>query len=150
MPDEPTSLRNLHDIVVPDEVPWWPAAPGWIALLVLATVILLILAHRTWKTNRLNAYRSAALRELADARSPAAIAEILRRTALAIAPRETIAGLHGRDWTAWIAARSPEPVPDDLEAMLRDSIYQPSGGSNSLEPLRDFARTWIARHTRPC
>ena len=150
MPDAPTSLQNLHDIVVPDEIPWWPPAPAWIALLVLALVILLVLAQRTFKNWRANAYRRAALRELAAARSTAAVAEILRRTALAIAPRETIAGLQGKAWTDWLAARSPEPVPDDLEVMLREAIYQVPDRSNSFEPLRDFARTWITRHTRPC
>ena len=31
--NDPGSLQNLNDIVVPGPVAWWPLAPGWYLLL---------------------------------------------------------------------------------------------------------------------
>lgn len=147
---DPADLANLHDIVLPDEVPWWPPAPGWIVLatILLATAIYyLIRAFRRWKAD---AYRRAALRELSSAASPEAIAEILRRTALAIAPRETVATLVGETWIDWLAARSPDPIAQPVRDVLSLSLYDRDGSSADLNALRDFAACWITHHKRSC
>lgn len=150
MTDDPASLSKLHDLVVPEPVPWWPPAPGgWLVLglLLAAAVFLAVRAIRHWQAN---AYRRAALRELASASDVPAVAGILRRTALAIAPRETIASLRGREWTDWLATRSPDPLPDEVRDSLAGSFYDPDRRSTDLSGLRDFADRWIRRHTRQC
>ena len=150
MPDESASLQNLHDIVIPDEVSWWPPAPGWFIVTALVVAALGYHAWRRYRTWKADAYRRAALRELATARTAAEVGEVLRRTALAIAPRETIAGLHGASWTDWLASRCAEPLPETLTAELSRSIYQPASSSNEVPALRDFASHWIRSHSRPC
>ena len=43
--NDPGSLQNLNDIVVPGPVAWWPPAPGWY---VLAAFALAGLAWLGW------------------------------------------------------------------------------------------------------
>jgi len=150
MDKDPASLDQLHDIVVPDAIPWWPPAPGWWVVLALLLALGLFLAVRGFRKWRANAYRRAALRELDSASSAPAIAEILRRTALAIAPREAIATLQGPAWTNWLAERSPEAIPEPVRDLLARSLYDPSRPETPSDPLRGFAERWIRHHTPPC
>ncbi len=150
MTKDPADLSKLHDIVVPDAVSWWPPAPGWWVLIVLVLLLVLVLAIRQLRHWRADAYRRAALAELDRARTAEDAAILLRRTALAIAPRDEIARLHGDDWTRWLAERSATPPNDEVRALLATSLYEPARRGGSIEPLRDFARDWIRHHSRPC
>lgn len=116
MPDtanDPASLENLHDIISPQPVPWWPPAPGWYilgCLILVGAIWLVIHAARKW---RRDAYRREALEELAKIRQlsrepdgrPSAIAQLdvlLKRVALAAWPREIVADLSGQRWLAFL------------------------------------------------
>lgn len=149
MTDDPTSLSKLHDIVMPEPVSWWPMASAWWILLGGILLIAAVFGIRALRSWRANAYRRAALVALTQAESPEQVAAILRRAALAIAPRESVAALHDEAWIDWLSERSPVPVPETVRPALTRSLYAvPS--SASLEELRDFASRWIRQHTRPC
>ncbi|MFC7338790.1 DUF4381 domain-containing protein [Haloferula chungangensis] len=150
MEKDPADLSNLHDIVLPPDVSWWPPAPGWIALLIIAIIVASYYAYRTFRSWRENAYRREAIRQLATADSSVQVAEILRRTALAVAPREEIAGLQGDAWTQWLSERSNLEPSDVVREALGRTIYHPSPSDSDLPALKDFAHTWISHHTRPC
>lgn len=103
---DPGSLDRLHDIAVPPPVPWWPPAPGWyvvggVVLVFLGVGILAAVAR--WSRNR---YRREALRELDRAavtpQSLPAVAELVKRVALAAYPRERVAALTGGPWLAFL------------------------------------------------
>ena len=106
---EGLGLVDLYDKLVMPEPPvpvsMWPQTVGWIWL-ALALVVIAGLAtwkYRSWR--RATAYRRAALAELQRAGAdPVAIAQLLRRTALAAFPREQVAGLHGSEWLAFLDA----------------------------------------------
>lgn len=149
MNDASTSLDRLHDIVLPPEVPWWPPAPGWYLVLGILLLLVLVLGHRAWQRYQANAYRRAALRELAVAQDVPSIAELLRRTALAVAPREEIAALTGDAWLDWLSARSPEAIPDVVREQLITGVYEQHGPDHELTPLRRFAARWITHHRSP-
>lgn len=141
-----TSLENLHDIVSPPPVPWWPLAPAWYVVLLLALCVLFWLGLHYWKQWRANAYRRAALRELNDARTTKAIAEILKRTALSIAPRESIASLTDPEWIAWLSNRAPKQMPDEVRRQLTEGIYSSGEDPSELTTLRAYAAAWIQHH----
>lgn len=149
MNESATSLDRLHDLVLPPAVPWWPPAPGWYVVIALALTAAAWMALRSWKRWESNAYRREAARELASLESSAAIAELLRRTALAIAPREEIAEKTGTAWLDWLAAHFPEPMPDTVRVQLTAGVYRASSGSQELSSLRDYAVRWIAQHHSP-
>jgi len=149
MTNSATSLDRLHDIVLPPEVSWWPLAPGWYVVLGIVLVLVLVLVHRAWNHWQANAYRRAALRELASAADAPAIGELLRRTALAMAPREGIAVLTGNDWLDWLTAQSSEAMPDGMRRQLTTGVYDQRMPEHELAPLRSYAERWIAHHHRP-
>ncbi len=149
MNDAATSLDRLHDIVQPPPVPWWPPAPGWyfvIALLVVAAVWLIVQAWKQWQAN---AYRREALRELKVANTPVEIAELLRRAALAIAPRSTIAALSDESWTDWLASVFPDRMPQPVKQQLAGAIYESKTKHTDTAELKTFAKRWIERHHAP-
>ncbi len=144
--NDSTSLDRLHDLALPPEVPWWPLAPGWYVVIALILVLLTLTIFRAVRRSQANAYRRAALHELKSLETPAAIAELLRRTALAIAPRPVIAELIGPAWPDWLAARCPEPMPEIVRTQLTAGIYQAPSANPDLAPLKTYATRWITRH----
>ncbi len=144
-----TSLDRLHDIVLPPHVSWWPLAPGGYVLLAMGLLLASALIHRAWRRRQANAYRRAALRELGSIEDAAAMAELLRRTALAIAPRPSIAGKTGAAWLDWLAAHGPEAMPDTVRSLLTDGVYGRTPPREELVALRRYAARWIARHRAP-
>jgi len=146
MNDSTTSLDVLHDLVLPPAVPWWPPAPGWYVVIALALIAAALVALRAWKRRRANAYRRAALRELAALQDVPAIAELLRRTALAVAPRSLIAEKTGTEWLDWLAAQCPVAMPDTVREQLTTGVYGRPAARDELSALRDYAGRWISRH----
>ena len=83
-----------------------------------------------------NAYRRAALQELATA-DAGAISAILKRTALAAFPREQVASLSGAEWLAFLdRTGGTRFAASDLEALTY-------GGAGDGVALAAEARRWI-------
>ena len=163
---DPAALSNLHDIVMPPPVSWWPLAPGWYVLAALVVVLATWLAWRVIHRRRAGAYRRAALRELEGLQTkmgaPAQRLEALRqlplllkRTALAAWPREEVAGLSGMEWLAFLDRSSG--MNDFRSPRGRKLLDLAYGRSPSLESLADeevramtgLAGRWIEKHRVP-
>ena len=89
--DDPADLSHLADIAMPLPVPWWPPAPGWWILAAAFLAALAILATMAVRRYRRNAYRRAALAELAainvaDPTSGVSISAGTKRVALVAIP----------------------------------------------------------------
>ncbi len=106
-------LIPLRDLQLPDMVGWWPLAPGWWFLIVLASAGGLYLSYKQFLKWRWNAARRLALSELARLRQSyeqgtdalilaKELSELLRRSMLAYAPRGEVAGLTGARWLEWL------------------------------------------------
>jgi hypothetical protein len=149
MNDPAANLDRLHDIVLPPAVPWWPPAPGWYVVLGIALVLAVVLAYRGWRRWRANAYRRAALRELAAVDDAAGVAGLLRRTALATTPRAVIAEKTGAAWLDWLAAQCREVMPSAVRDQLTAGVYGRHEPTDDLRALRDYAAHWIKRHQSP-
>jgi hypothetical protein len=148
MNTDPASLDNLREIVLPPPVPWWPLAPGWWLLFAAIALAALAFAFRLFRRWRANAYRRAALRELAVAGDVPAIAEILKRTALVAYPRKDVAALSGAAWLAWLAETGGRPVPATVAERLTLGVFTNHDDSNIGE-VPAFAADWIRSHTVP-
>ncbi|WP_193215026.1 DUF4381 domain-containing protein [Luteolibacter marinus] len=147
MPEDPASLDRMHDLALPPQVPWWPLAPGWYVVIALLLVLALLLAHRIWSHWRRNAYRRAALHQLATCGDSPAVAELLRRTALAIVPRSEVAAKSGSDWTDWLDTCAPATMPAAVKEHL---ITGPYAAPVPVTPeLLGYARDWIRHHRLP-
>jgi len=147
----PVSLQNLKDIVMPPPVPFWPPAPGWLFLLGLLILLLVFLLARAVLRYRRNAYRRAALAEIAalsgNSDALPAIAALLKRTALAAFPREQVAGLTGWSWVGWLSDTSGMSVPAAVSDALIQGIYKGAEPAD-IRALTDFVTQWIHSHRR--
>ncbi len=157
MPDtDPGSLDRLHDIAVPPPVPWWPPAPGWYVVGGIALVFLGLVAWAAvirWRRDR---YRREAIRALdrilRDSRassSMSAIAELVKRIALAAYPRDRVASLNGDAWLAFLdATGGTDAFTRGAGQVLRDVAYRKDATCEPSELLKvmDVVRHWITRH----
>lgn len=110
MNPEELPLRDLH---LPDMTSWWPVAPGWLLLAVLAVLGLALLIRRAIMKWRINRPRRLALKRLgiisAEFEQGASavtlgkeLSELTRRAMLAYSPRSAVAGLTGDAWLKWL------------------------------------------------
>jgi len=159
MPDNPASLENLHDIVLPAPAPWWPPAPGWYAL---GFVVLLVVVWRgavAWLRWRRNAYRRQALAELEALESALAsgesaadllprIPEILKRAAIAAYGRPTAAPLAGAPWIEFLDRTAGRPLFAGKigQLLLEFSYGTPTADSEQIQAVLAAVRAWIVRH----
>ncbi len=147
MTDDPSSLKHLHDVVSPAEVSWWPLAPGWYVFGFVALIVLIWLCFRSWRKWQDNAYRRDALAALNSASGDVAVAVILRRTALAIAPRAEVAEKTGEDWTDWVASLLPKAMPEEVREQLTRGLYRSQSEELASASLRAYASEWIQNHS---
>jgi Domain of unknown function (DUF4381) len=157
MPEDPGSLENLQDVVLPVAVSWWPPAPGWYLLATVVLGLLGWLATRAWRTYRRDAYRRTALAELRRLRARLGqqpqrsslagdLGALLRRTALARAPRETVAGLSGSAWQEFLNHALPASQHtcwDWLELAYRPEVDVSEADAENWIRATD---RWIRRH----
>jgi hypothetical protein len=141
MDENQYSLSNLRDIVIPDAPPFWPPAPGfWVALAMVAAILLLV-AWRLYTVRNRNAYRKAGLMLLGSAQTSYDVSVVLKRVALAVFPREQVASLYGDDWAAFLHKTCPRTYFKAL--VSNDSEAEPE------EDLVELAGTWIRHHRVP-
>jgi Domain of unknown function (DUF4381) len=152
--DAATDAVNLVDLIdqlaeplEPAPVSLAPQTAGWTVLAVLLALVLAWLAWRWVQRWRANAYRRAALAGLdAAGNDPAAIADILRRTALAAWPRDRVASLSGVDWLRFLDATGrgggfvDGPGTALASAPYRSDAAAPTPGLGAL------AARWVRRH----
>ncbi len=157
------ALEGLVEIAPPESVSWWPRTPGWFVLGAFLAGLLTVWIVRRWRSWQGNAYRRAALTELAvmerEARleGPAALvglSELLHRTVLAVAPRRKAAGLPTREWYQTLDAAAGRPLfcERDGDVLVRLTYGRAGlgGAGRSVQGSRDRAgldRTARSRST---
>lgn len=140
-------LDLLEPIPEPAPVSLWPQTAGWIGLAIALLLLLAWATRRWWLQRRANAYRRAALAEIAaSGQDPVALAEILRRTALVAFPRAEVASLHGEAWLAFLdrsyGGNDFSTGPGRVVALLP---YAQVADVPELVPL---VAEWVHRHCR--
>ncbi|UOM33487.1 DUF4381 domain-containing protein [Acuticoccus sp. I52.16.1] len=146
----PPSLVDLLDQLVepqpPAPVSMMPETAGWAVLAALVLVAAAFGAWRWWRHWRADAYRRAALAELAAAGDDAArIATVLRRTALAAWPRERVAALSGEAWLAFLDETGGDGGFGGGPG--RALIAAPYRGDGGASPeVAALAARWVRRH----
>jgi hypothetical protein len=162
---DPASLVNLHDIISAPQAAWWPPAPGWfmLAAAFLTGVIAGLWRWLMWW--RSNAYRRVALAQLAhlevqlqDAGQREAslriLPELVKRTALAVWPRQTVASLSDEAWLVWLDETWQEQLfsagPGRLLPLLAyaDASRLSALTAEEIGALVSLIRNWIRLHRR--
>lgn len=162
MESDPYSLDNLHDIVEPAAISWWPPAMGLWILLALLLVWMIAICLRLWIRYKGNSYRREALALLkqlepglqsAQTRGSALteVAMLLKRTALSAYPREGVAELSGEEWLAFLdRSGNTHDFSQGAAAIIGNISWQPQAGANlsdqELKEIIGTVRHWINHH----
>ncbi|WP_424929269.1 DUF4381 domain-containing protein [Amaricoccus tamworthensis] len=138
-------LNQLAEPERPAPVSMLPQTAGWLVLAILILVLIAYLVFRIWRRWRAAAYRRAALDELVQAGDdPVAVADVLRRTALAAWPRSKVAGLTGGDWLAFLDATGDGRFS---YGPGRAIVHAPYGrGARPVPGLGEAAKRWVRGH----
>ena len=141
-------LERLEPVPEPAAVPLWPQTVAWLWIGLLLLSVVLWLGRRWQRHRHANAYRRAALGAIAAAGDdPAALAAILRRTALVAFPRREVAGLYGDAWLAFLdRAYGGAEFTRGPGRVLATAPWAPGTDAAGLAPL---VATWVRRHRRP-
>ncbi len=149
----PQLLELMHELHLPEPISMIPQTPGWWVLGGWLAAIALVVIDQVVKRRRHNRYRREAQTSLdgiaartADDPSGSAqeIAALLKRTALAAYPRETVAPLYGGDWAAFLtrtAGNDPE-VAAAADRLASGAYRAVVDASDLVRP----ARRWIRLH----
>jgi len=158
MDPEQIPLRDLH---LPEAIDWWPLAPGWWLVMVLAIVALGYLLRLYLHKHARGAARRYALRQLNELTAEfeqhhdvfefsSQMSELLRRTMLAYAPRTEVAGLTGDEWLAWLDRDLDQPrFQSDTGRKLLELPYRRPGDDISGLDLVDVVAAVRQRLATP-
>ena len=148
----------LRDIHLPPEISWWPLAWGWWLVLLLA---LLGLAALVWwwlkrpvTNQRVNiSAQASALQELERieqqySNDPMGLVRelsvLLRRMAISLYGRRSVAGLTGVTWLQFLDKQSDSPVfSQRFQQALTELPYR-AQGSVDVSALVQEVRQWLS------
>lgn len=153
------SIADLKEIPAPPPVSYMPQTAGW---WVLAGIVLLALAAYAfvrWRRWRRNRYRREAQAELAAiehavadagtrAAALAAIPVLVKRTALAWAPRTLVASLSGPAWLRYLDDTFPPGGFADGPGRTLDALAYDDASvrDDELASLLALLHRWIDDH----
>jgi len=143
-------LSQLAPAHAPPATGWWPPAPGWWGLALLLTLIAAALVYGLRR--RAGRLRRVALRELKrleegtndDARLAGELEHLMRRYAVAVYGRETVAHLSGSAWLDFVVAHGGKGLAGDAgQALLRAAYGSPVPADRTrwLKGVRSFLGT---------
>ncbi len=149
--DPLSELRGLKSF---EAVSFWPPAPGWWFLFFLSMILLLLVGRWFWRRHRQRQPMRAAVKELErlqrqqreypDAKKLVTELSIwLRRVALHRYGRQTVAGLHGREWLQFLdRSAGLDGFCNGPGKILADGPYRPDP-QVSAEGLFTLVRQWL-------
>jgi len=147
------SLDHLHDIIVPEAVGYFPLAPGWVVLVLLALALLFHFAIQIYAKYKKSLYRREGLKELESftEQSQEETVELLslaKRVAIAAYGRETIAKLSADSWWDFMEKHSKVKVSSQLRKNIAKILYDKSYESNHQDynAIKTFVTLWIKTH----
>lgn len=148
-----TSLDNLHDIILPDAIGFFPPAPGWTIVVLLLLALLFHLALQRYKYYKKSEYRREALKESVlytkeSKEHTIALLSLAKRVGIAAYGRKEVAKLSANSWWDFMENHSKVKVNSDLREEIDTLLYDASYTMNSAlhDNVRESVSLWIKTH----
>ena len=151
------AAQQLRDIHLPEDISWWPPAPGWWLLALLSMVALVLVVHAAVKFYRANAYRRQALQHLQlisqqwptpNAEATTAVMTLLKRVALSAWPQYHYSAL---PLSQFIDALNTHcaTAPLQLDTADIERLLYADSDTGSVDPtLYQQTQRWLKKHRR--
>jgi hypothetical protein len=147
------SLDNLHDIIVPEAVGFFPLAPGWIIVILSTFSLFFHFSWKAYKRYKRALYKKEALKELErytleSKDELVALLSLAKRVAISAYGRTQIAKLSGENWWDFMEQHSQVKVSKELRVELSDLLYDTSKQYDSTQhaTIKGLVRLWIRTH----
>lgn len=152
--------EQLRDIHLPEPISWWPPAPGWWILLIIAVALICFAIWKLRDYQQRNRYRKQALLELKriyeqwqnDANIAvylqAANALLKRAVKVAAQDGNQSAALSGKDWANLLNNWSRTALSDVTIYALTQAEYQ-ANPQVDIETLQTEIALWLKLHKQP-
>lgn len=152
-PSDP--LAKLLPLREPELVGWWPLAPGWWLVVLLAAVALIGIGLWLLRYLQRTAYRRAAIRQLEALRAQhqegtvsdeyiSSINALLKSVAVIAYGKREVAAQHGEKWLDFLHRTGKSPTKFSPE--FATAIYQRNAAKPDAEELHRNATQWIKHH----
>lgn len=149
-----TSLDQMHDIIIPPAVSFWPLAPGWYALALLVLTYGIYIGLKYWSTYQKNLYRREALKILSTLDEENACKEIstllglMKRVGLQHFGREKVAALSNDTWWDFMETHSKVKVGTKVRELSQKILYSPDvkATAEDAKLVSKVAKVWITTH----
>lgn len=152
---EATQEATLRAIHLPEDVSWFPLAPGWWALLVLV-ILLMGVAYWLWQRYQRQAFRREALKTLDTLQQQTNLAPLqlidelsalLKRVAMTAHGREAVAGRSGDRWLQFLdETGQTKGFTQGPGQCLGRNRFQPQPALDAAG-LMSLCRDWIQKQS---
>ncbi len=151
---QPLPLKDIH---LPDPISWWPLAPGWWGLMILALLLvgLFFLGRSLYRRGQLRREAQKALQEITtqyathqvDRQLAADLSTLLRRITLSYSPRSDVASLTDDAWLYFldrgvVNSRFKDGFSNGAGRVLIDAPYKPTVNIDSAA-LLEICTAWV-------
>lgn len=152
---EPDPLSQLRDIHLPEPGGFWPPAPGWWLLALIAIIAVAVLVAWLIQRHQRNRWLRSARQELAQLADQSTrdnhwyreLNSLLKRCARHRYPERRPDALSGEAWQAFLL-ETGELSSDHLNVLkaMSEAVWQPRPDCDGDAAL-SLARTWLRRQS---
>lgn len=157
--NQPQELINplaeqLHDILLPDPVGWWPlAASIWVLIIIILGIIIGLSAY-FWHRYQQHKYRRTAISEIAswtehpdDSQLLQQLNTTLKQVAITTYGRHQVAPLTDQAWLSFLNDKAQFiPQPDNINQLVGYYGLQKPLTPMQRQRLIQYTQQWIKEH----
>ena len=152
---EQASLNNLHDIMTPEAVGFFPLAVGWYVLIALVMALLFHFGIQKYKEYKNSQYKREALKELesytkSSKKETISLLSLAKRVGIVAYGRKSMAKLSNDSWWNFMEEKSTVKVDGTLRESLSKLLYDASYTVDTklFEQIKALVTLWITTHKR--
>lgn len=147
------SLDNMHDIIVPNAVSFFPLAPGRYGIIALCLALIFHFIIQIYKNYQAKQYKREALLELDSYKEKTkensiALLSLSKRIALVAYGRKEVARLADEPWWNFMEKHSTLKFTNEFRMQMSQLLYDDTYVLNDVqyESLKQVTETWIRTH----